>query len=650
MAASDGPSAGYFVPFVGIVQYNGYRFPPAFMAKVQSRVVYNNSETAVKWVIHTFTIDTVISYYEGATGAALSPGESGDIAVNIEALRTKLSARGKEFIFQGQGFGDFYVNRKTATTPAPGAGGGPAFPPGKTVYAQDRRDLNYGPKPRIIAFEPIGSNRAWRLVWTCEICIPECDSHKTAGIIDASYESNYSINESGATSRTIRGTLEIAATLDATTSPEKLEHSVDEYLASIMPNTIDGFHREFNRTISRDHRRCDYTIQDTEIPTDDIFLKYMVNMQLEHTVESAMNSPSAGAFIGWPQSISGTLEWRAGTSGDYALSLMLYILNRRITIAVGSTYDVFDPAANVTKTLKASMIPISIRITEAIYERRMSFDFKYLSFFNLSFTNLLAKTGLFDKINWDTTTSSPTNTWAEWTTSLQEGNVQTVFGWQQLIDVISDDASQVTPCTGSISPGKVSNSRATITNGFTTTGVTLTQDCSEYQGANVGKAPFTGYDVQIRVNSKGNYSKQLPAGGGRTANITPAALDVITDLTATTFSKPYEDVAAGDIYNSDGNSVTAEPNYQVRGPTKHILEVFIVGTRWCHPVPIPNFYSFGGVGLKLVDQKVMTSSKAGIQPMYRIAVYQKYELPRLPTGNLHGGLLSNATFNGAPAT
>src|SRR5262245_35636448 len=126
------------LPSIGTLSYNGFTFNNSTRSSVRGRLLYDRAERTVIGTVYTFFVSTFI--FEATPGAGCDD--------QVEDLRQKLSHAGGEFRYQAKGFGDFEVN----------VGG--------------NRDIQFGPRPRIVALDPVGGPGCWRLDWVCEVTVP----------------------------------------------------------------------------------------------------------------------------------------------------------------------------------------------------------------------------------------------------------------------------------------------------------------------------------------------------------------------------------------------------------------------------------------------------------------------------------------------
>jgi hypothetical protein len=212
---------------IGTVEYNGFRFDGASSVTISGEPVYDDAGRTV--VYHRYRI---------RVQSTVADGEATDN--QMIDVRSRLTKAGEALRVTGKGFGTLEVNS-----------------------GNNCNDVAFGPKPRVIDWQPIGSLRACEVVWECETCIAYCYTPVQAeGIIAFNYRVDYTLDYRGVTTRTISGYLEIAMSRQGAQIPD----TADQYRALIAPVIPDRFQRT-NQTfnLSLDKRRLDYSITDTEV-------------------------------------------------------------------------------------------------------------------------------------------------------------------------------------------------------------------------------------------------------------------------------------------------------------------------------------------------------------------------------------------------
>jgi len=569
---------------VGNVSYNGIVFPSAFHVRIQARPVYQQGDVARKYVNYTLTLDTVLTYTDPPLSAAVTANQ--DMGPNSAYYRKLLTEPRKSLTFGGQGFGDFVINQAANQV---------AIPVGyRTV-----NDVAFGPKPRLLVWEPVGSNRAAHVTWVCEFAIPECisDSARSSGaLLECTYETSFNVNQEGLLTRTIKATLELAANARGF----QFTDTVDFYVKRFIPSTVPGFHRETHRHVSRDHRVLNITYTDTEIASDNAFPQGMVSMDVSHTVSSTFENEG---FLRWMNTMSGTFRWGRGFTGALAWSQFADIVRQRTSL-------IPQPAkgfkqANTWVPISRANVPYSIQITEQLFNREASFSIAWITLTNIE--RLFESTGLFQPVS--------NVSWTKWHASLYL--IQSPFGGSQLgetldgvkiVDICSNQQQSLADPTKSNSPQK-------------TYEPWFDYGCSKISPSTSWLN--TGYPT-VKVITEANPLPQIPAYG-------PPSTTVKAPEPSQTSSTVDFDPSKMTLTGTPQNY---EPDYQVRDYNRYMIEVTGTVSRICYEPYAPIFKSYGGVDLVLKDNE-FTIKKVNGQffPIYVLKYRQTYYLPRLPQGS-----------------
>ena len=246
-----------FLPGVGTVSYNGYTFDGSMKSRINARFVYDQAERTVVYVIYTIDVTVII----------VNSGASTDTP--MDNLRNRLSKPGQCLQFSTTGLGTMNVN---CSLGAPGSA----------------LDVVWGPKPRTLEMESIGSSQAWRVRWVCDVAIPQCSNAKYSGFpVAFNYELTYSIGEDGLTTRTYEGYVEIPISRRPNDpSGRAIADSADAYRFDINPPLIPGFRRKpGDFRLSGDRRTLRFTIIDIETPPDGTPV-YCTNAGGEHSIRT----------------------------------------------------------------------------------------------------------------------------------------------------------------------------------------------------------------------------------------------------------------------------------------------------------------------------------------------------------------------------
>ena len=567
----------------GIVSYNGITFPSALHTKIQAKPMYQHGEVSRKYIHYTLTVDTVLTYTDPPLSAAVTANQN--MGTNSIQYRKLLTEPRKCLTFGEQGFGEFVIN----------AFAGGVVPAGYRSV----KDVAFGPKPRLLVWEPIGSNRAAHVSWVCEFCIPECLSNSARdsdAMLEVTYECSFNVNNEGLLTRTVRATIEIAA--NALTN--KFLDTVDNYVERFQPPKIDGFHRETNRQISRDHRVLNITYQDTEISSDNPFHEGLVAMDASHTVNSSF---ADDGFVRWYQTITGTFRWAKGVPAGIAWAAFADLVRQRYVL--NSQVPVFN-AKGAKKIVSRFTIPASISITEQIYNREASFTVSYISGLNID--NLFSATGLFTPVR--------NVSWKKWHNSLT--NIQSPFGGSGLREKTAD-ITVVDVCSGQYA--------ATPNNDLAQLKSRSLEPWFDYGCSKVSPKDswLDSGTPEVKIITIGDPAAQIAAAG-------PSEDTLVTEGALSTAASLGLDIGSR---LSVPTPSTSEHTYQVRNYNEYMLEVTGTFIRICYEPYAPKFKSYGGVDLIWRDGTDSIKQIPGqFFPIFVLKYHHTYYLPRLPKGNL----------------
>jgi hypothetical protein len=298
----------------GTLKYNGFTFDGTSQVKVNIEYVEDEAERTVILQKHTLTVRAIVATVANSTADS-----------QLANIRLRLSQQGQELIFINRGFGvDLIVN--------------PVAPGGWDTY---RNDVRWGPKPKILHWEAVGSNNAVEIEWQVETCISLCDG-STPPLLALNYLASYSIDARGLTTRTISGYYEVAQTRSGRTIPI----SSDAYRSIIAVNlpilapipssnwTWEGvgFQRSTNWTTSLNKSREDFVIVDKQIPSNHAFPDYAVNARGRHRAQFKRPRKNSGGL--WNRhTISMELELAEGINPAVSVLIFSNIVNTRLLAA-----------------------------------------------------------------------------------------------------------------------------------------------------------------------------------------------------------------------------------------------------------------------------------------------------------------------------
>lgn len=615
---------------VGNVSYNGFRFPPAIASKVQIEPVYESSGRVPKWFKHTLTIEFLIVPNFSPTGDSFC-GSSVD--TNVEAAKRVLSVPGGTLVFSLQGLGA--ATQDTAS---------------QEYVITAAKDMNFGPRPMLWTWESVGTNRAVRVQWSVEFCIPVCCFTDAGdGICDGAsqyvwssgsvkftefnYSISFTVNEEGFMTRTLVGSAEIAGTLvhgELAGGGDGVTYSDGTYSLSV-PNSsrpvnlglvqnyvtnlfvrIPGFHRDFQWDVSRDHRRVEWRITDTEIPSDNPYISGVLKCDVSHRMQSVL------PFFRWNTTIRGSFTIMPNVNRIVGLTAFLMIVRDRflaLSLIADQEMDEYGSVRPTYKPTVPTFIPRTISFEESLFTRNFNFEFNYELFCSL------------DQIIVATRMGQPlaTGDWATWNQSvplaLRDGR------GKSMMTVAGTNSGITTVCTGTTEPTNIA------------TYPPLNTPFSLFQMFSTGCPPkdksWLDYKLWFTVLKNGKtVVHQKSYVEDPTMYLDPNSREdsISGEYAGSTFP------AAQQEYDKNQQSDDYRNVVQAVSRNKWTVVMHGYAIRACYDVPIPVLNHFGGSGNNIPVQKShriipqFRISSQGKVPIFAAGWHVTYELPEEPTG------------------
>lgn len=253
---STGPAP---LPDIGELSYNGATFSSLFYSRVQGNQIQDNASRTIRYVEWTIS----------ATGHVTLPAGATDIDDEVDALRNLLETDAGVLNYQGRGLGDITVN---------GPGG--------------IKDVAWGPKPKLLDFQPLGAGNGALVTWTVTTCLPARPQYPpfgsggqtsvstfgnfkpgvmTSPVLQFNEEVGVAYDEEGYSSLSLRGTLEVPITRNSVndrTVPLTADAWRDRFMNRVAAGIdltrfrITKRHFQF----SRDRRTMEWEFSCEEIP------------------------------------------------------------------------------------------------------------------------------------------------------------------------------------------------------------------------------------------------------------------------------------------------------------------------------------------------------------------------------------------------
>lgn len=410
------------------VSYGSFTFPAAVSLKFNVEPVYDSSNRVPKWYKHTFTIETIIDPTTSPMGdsAGLYP-----VDLNMSQVRRWLSIPGQRLVFWNLGVGQNQrLNTSSYESHPTGAGGAsePANGSAATIkqdptpdlshsnnysfVVDNNTDLDFGPKPRLLACECIGGSRVFRIVWTVECALPICcvgytqqdgfvlcnsPSHfngpyqeifanllqNDQKVTEFNYSLSWEIDEARFTTFNIVGSVEFSGLL-VNIGDNISDSGVNQTLFSgaVLDSgkVIDalsvafylrpGFNRSIQWDVSRDKRRLEFRVTDKEIPSDQPYYPGIKTCNVQQTIQG---SPLT---VSWVLGFTAEYELQPGVAKFWAILAFVTLLQDRMRyLEVGQTRVKKNKQTDSNE--KPWVLPVRFSFTDDIYSRKVSFDFSF---------------------------------------------------------------------------------------------------------------------------------------------------------------------------------------------------------------------------------------------------------------------------------
>lgn len=265
---------------VGELTYNGWTFDAMHKSKFSNNPALDDAGRVVKWQEVTIEVEADVDLK-----SLVDDGTYESFSAAATALLRALSEPGAELIYIQKGAPDLYVNSNRSSV----------------------RDVNWGPKPQVGQFTPIGGIQVVHLTWKVVAHVVHCAGGKHKDhVLNLTFDAAYNIDSDGYLELTINGGYEIPLTYSTNRGaggPLNVIASADEWWKKVSPPTRVGFQRiTRQRRVSKDRRRVDYTITDKELPVP--LPADCTMMEAKHRVRGARQT----GFSRWNATISATVR------------------------------------------------------------------------------------------------------------------------------------------------------------------------------------------------------------------------------------------------------------------------------------------------------------------------------------------------------
>lgn len=302
----------------------------------------------------------------------------------------------------------------------------PIVPPLVEEHAQVREqasrsigahyDLNFGPKPNILKWEPIGARQACRVIWEVKTYTLEClwntrrQTDTKSPILSFSFSQEYSMGPNYLLKRSITGKVIVGNNVAPDRSggsncplafSGRIHHNL---LAELKKQRLFNFEPPpyFKRTLQQfteneNNTELKFTIVDTEIDSQEALPAYTIECDVEHSGDSSF------PFVKWNNVMTGSVTLAPTVTYFHAYSVFALLVFYRVKAALQSPGTVKrqirikdNRGVWRTKTvqvpLERTVIPTNISISEKLFTDSKKYNFSF------SWTYTLASTEKFNDV------------------------------------------------------------------------------------------------------------------------------------------------------------------------------------------------------------------------------------------------------------
>lgn len=398
------------LPFQGSdvdLEYNGYRFYETSKCSVKATPVYQEDEITVKHINYSISIHALVTVNDqlsGIDGGAsrepsadtyplFDPNAETTTDINLADLRKTLTKPGAVLKFKNLGMGKVVVGGRNSRLAV-----------GDSDLNLFLIDVDNGPKPRMLTWEPIGSNQTARIVWTVEFSIPECyDVTETIpqrypGIFSSyTYTESFSYDMDGYLTRTIEGRVEVPHSfkllqqdgMDIPVVAQGMSTELYKLRNLFLPKALQWCKRTAATfTVAANKKSATFSVKDVEVKSDYELFPSITHIDATHSITSS--NENSGAILGfnWSNTFNLTLRLhknvaRTDSGRNYAWLVFLRMLDERL----GEAYRTaqldsipFVTKLNIEHNLTSPEFSFSCSWT--LYSPAREDLFKRVAFFN----------------------------------------------------------------------------------------------------------------------------------------------------------------------------------------------------------------------------------------------------------------------------
>lgn len=425
--------------FPSSVSYNGFTFPPTCRTKATIVPEYNKAGTSIKWLMVSLDIEFLVTQWDQE---GFDADHDPTVDTYMDAIRLRLMQPCQQLTFYLQGLGHIVINGNGTVAD----GGGTA--------SQFATDVNYGPKPQVMEWEPRGP-LACNVQWLCITYLDPFyfDTQKSimSDAVEFTYELNWGVDHGGFITRTVNAELELFTnriTTKATTSlasatsnnvinlteNKKVFDDAVNKIKALFPRMV-GFHREESYSVGKSKKHLKFVVQDREIPTDQAFPKGILDLEMNENLSSTFEDKG---FLIW------TWTFNISASVPNGNRVNSSILGNKNLAYDFITQVIRTKVVNISKRVKAyahskdlegdsdlntvdrnvRIFPLEFSIDNSTYSNRISVQASYTLYCVEEL--IYAASGIFDTVRsaYGDEYDGVVPTWAAWIQYLEKNGVK----------------------------------------------------------------------------------------------------------------------------------------------------------------------------------------------------------------------------------
>lgn len=367
-------------PIPDSVKYGSYSFPSTTNASVSSTQEYASDGVTKKHTRNTIRLEFIIS-------GDLEGGNSCDVSSHFDNVRRILERPSLELRFLNYGF----------TTSIIGSGD----------------DLEGGPFPRIIDWEPVGFAKAVRVVWECDFftlgCLfPNPHESATAPIIvkEFQYERRSRLSSDGTHIVAYDGVMEVSknTALSLNVIPTNTILTYFENLTAGITNFQSGTSANYKLVkhdinFDKTGRKIEFSIEYERVKSKNPFFAGTFAVEAMHTMRSSINGSAmqGKGFRSWYNEISARITLQEDQPSVHALTIFLWILWQRLYAVNDFANDVDEEnEKEEANQNKPRNILMDLTLSDNLYGFTHSFSAQYLGVYDLD--NFLTQSGMYTRV------------------------------------------------------------------------------------------------------------------------------------------------------------------------------------------------------------------------------------------------------------